>query len=91
MKKSAVVTVEVPETLAAELADAGQELLRDLLQRGLRDLHIEQALTRYQQGGISFAAAAELAGVSQPDLARAAYARGMEPLTDPNMAAEELA
>ena len=91
MDKVAVVTVEVPETLAAELADAGQELLRDLLQRGLRDLHIEQALTRYQQGGLSFAAAAEQAGVSVAVLARAAYVRGMEPLTDPQMAAEELA
>ena len=91
MDKVAVVTVEVPETLAAELADAGQELLRDLLQRGLRDLHIEQALTRYQQGGLSFAAAAEQAGVSVAVLARAAYVRGMEPLTDPLMAAEELA
>ena len=85
------VTVEVPETLAAELAGAGQDLLRELLQRGLRDLHIEQALTRYQQGGLSFAAAAELAGVSQPELARAAYVRGMEPPIDSTMAAEELA
>ena len=91
MDKVAVVTVEVPETLAAELADAGQELLRDLLQRGLRDLHIEQALTRYQQGGLSFAAAAEQAGVSVAVLARRAYVRGMEPPTDPQMAAEELA
>jgi hypothetical protein len=91
MDKAAVVTVEVPETLAAELADAGQELLRDLLQRGLRDLHIEQALTRYQRGGLSFAAAAEQAGVSQTVLARAAYVRGMEPPTDPQMAVEELA
>ncbi len=91
MEKSAVVTVEVPETLAAQLMDASPDLLRELLQRGLRDLHIEQALTRYRQGGLSFAAAAELAEVSQPDLARAAYARGMEPPTDLDMADEELA
>jgi hypothetical protein len=91
MNKASMVTVEVPETLAAELANAGQDLLRELLQRGLRDLHIEQALTRYQQGAISFAAAAEQAGVSQSELARAAYVRGMEPPTDPQMTAEELA
>lgn len=91
MKKAAVVTIEVSESLAAELAGAGDELLRELLQRGLRDLHIEQALTHYQQGGLSFAAAAEQAGVSQPELARAAYVRGMEPPNDPKMAAEELA
>ena len=91
VKKASVVTVEVPEPLAAELAGAGQELLRDLLQRGLRDLHIEQALTRYREGGISFAAAAEFAGISQAELARAAHVRSMEPPTDQAMLDEELA
>jgi hypothetical protein len=85
------VTVEVSADLAEELASANQQLLADLLKRGLRDLHIEQALERYRQGGISFAAASEQAGVSQAELARAAYVRGLEPPYDPGMAAEELA
>lgn len=90
MKKAIVVSVEVTESMAAELAEANQELLRDLLQRGLRDRHIERALGHYQQGGISFAAAAQLAGVSQSEFARAAYARGMEPPMDVDLLAEEL-
>jgi hypothetical protein len=85
------VTVEVPAHLAEELADASQQMLADLLQRGLRDLRIEQALAQYQRGGISFAAAAEQAGVTQPELARAAYVRGFEPPFDATTAAEELA
>jgi hypothetical protein len=84
------VVVELPSRLAAELASANQALITDLLQRGLRDLHVEQALDRYQQGGMSFAAAAEHAGVSVPELARAAYVRHIEPPFDQDMVAEEL-
>jgi predicted HTH domain antitoxin len=84
------VVVELSSRLAAELASANQALLTDLLQRGLRALHIEQALARYRQGGMSFAAAAEQAGVSLPELARAAYVRNIEPPFDQDMVAEEL-
>ncbi len=85
------MTVELPPTLAAELSGVQDELIFNLLQRGLRDLHIEQALERYQQGGISFGAAAEIAGISQSELARSAYVRNIEPPYDEKMVAEELA
>jgi len=39
---------------------------------------------------MSFGAAAQQAGVSQSDLARYAYARGMEPPTSEQTLAEEL-
>ncbi len=87
MKK---MVVEIPPSLAAELATANQQLIADLLERGLRDLRIEQALDRYKRDGMSFAAAAEQAGVSQTELAHAAYARNMEPPFDEAMVAEEL-
>lgn len=90
MSEPQKMVIEIPPSLAAELADANQQLVADLLQRGLRDPHIERALERYKQGGISFAAAAEQAGVSQPELARAAYVRNMEPLFDETMVAKEL-
>ncbi len=38
-------------SLAAELATANQQLIADLLQRGLRDLRIEQVLERSKRGG----------------------------------------
>lgn len=62
-----------------------------MLERGLRDLRIERALDRYARGGMSFGAAARQAGVSQSDLARFAYARGMEPPFSAETVAEELA
>ena len=90
MRNTEKMILEVPTNLAHELERANQELLADLLRRGLRDLRIEQALEHYKQGGISFAAAAEEAGITQPELARAAYVRSIEPPFDEAMVEEEL-
>jgi hypothetical protein len=84
------ITLELPITLAQELNAAGQEFVIDILERGLRELKIERALERYSRGGISFGAAAQQAGVSQSELARYAYARGMEPPASDETLMEEL-
>ena len=84
------LTLTVPDSLARELDSVGEGFLVNLLERGLREFKIEQALERYAQGGISFGAAAHQAGVSQSDLARYAYARGMEPPFNAETLAEEL-
>ena len=73
------LTLTIPESLARKLDCMGEDLLIDLLERGLREFKIEQALDRYRRGGISFGAAARQAGVSRSEFARHAYARGMEP------------
>ena len=84
------LTFEVPASLAQELESASQEFLILVLERGLHQLKIEHALDRYARGGISFGAAAYQAGVSQSELARYAYARGMEPPFSTETLAEEL-
>ena len=84
------VTLTISDSLAHELDSVGEGLLIDLLERGLREFKIEQALERYARGGISFAAAAIQAGVSQSELARQAYSRGMEPAYGAQTLAEEL-
>ena len=80
----------LPPSLAQELDSASQQFLVELLERGLRELKIERALERYARGGISFAATAYQAGLSQSELARHAYARGLEPPFSPETLAEEL-
>jgi hypothetical protein len=84
------LTIIFPPALAKELDTTTQEFLIELLERGLRSLKIERVLDRYAQGGMSFGAAAHQAGVSQSELARHAYARGMEPPFSPETLAEEL-
>jgi predicted HTH domain antitoxin len=84
------ITLAVPDALARELDSVGEGLLVDLLERGLREFKIEQALDRYARGGMSFGAAARQAGVSRSEFARQAYARGMEPPFSAETLAEEL-
>jgi hypothetical protein len=85
------VTLTLPAPLAEELGSATQEFLAALLERGLREVKVERALERYARGGISFGAAAQQAGVSQTELSRFAYARGLEPPLSAETLTEELA
>jgi predicted HTH domain antitoxin len=87
---SDTLILSLPAPLAHELGAATQEFLADLLARGLREVKVERALDFYARGGVSFGAAARQAGVSQTDLARLAYARGMEPPFSAQTLAEEL-
>ena len=87
---SEAITLTIPGSLAQELDLASQQFLTELLERGLRGLKIERALERYAQGGMTFGAAADETGVSQSELARHAYARGMEPPFSAETLAEEL-
>jgi len=84
------LTLTLPAPLARELSSATEDFLADLLARGLRDVKVERALDRYAQGGMSFGAAAHEAGLSQSELARQAYARGMEPPFSKESLAEDL-
>jgi predicted HTH domain antitoxin len=84
------LTLTLPYSLAREFEAMNEELLLEILERGLRELKIDRALTLYRRGGISFGATAERAGVSQTELARHAYARGLEPPFSPATLAEEL-
>jgi predicted HTH domain antitoxin len=84
------VTLDVPDSLAQELDAASQEFLIRVIERGLKVLKIERALERYGQGDMSFGAAAQQAGISQSELAREAYARGIEPTFSTDTLAEEL-
>ena len=48
------LTLTISDSLARELDSVGEGLLIDLLERGLREFKVEQALDRYARGGISF-------------------------------------
>ena len=83
-------TLRIPDALAQELKSANEDFLVEVIERGLQAVRIGRALDQYARGGISFGATAHQAGVSQSELARHAYARGMEPLCSDETLAEEL-
>ena len=85
------LTVQVTDRLAQELTSASQDFIAEMLELGLRTRRIEQALAQYAHGHITLGTAAQLAGVPEGDLARHAYARGLEPRFSADTLAEELA
>ena len=90
MSDTTKVVFAAPTPLADDAATAAPELTAEMHQRELSEDRIERVLASYQQGDLSFAAAAEEASATRSELARQAYLRGIEPLYDPAMVAEEM-
>jgi hypothetical protein len=86
-----VLTLQLPDDLAGELESAHKAFLLEVLERGLREVKIDRALGLYARGNVTFGAAADHAGVAQSELARHAFARGMEPPFSRETLLEELA
>lgn len=82
--------VHIPDELLPELAPY-QERYGELLLLGLAQLRLQEALLLYERGAVSFGRAAELARLSEHELARQAAAAGVVPRSDAAMLAEELA
>ena len=84
------LTLTLPPPLARDLGEVTEDFVVELLERGLRELRIDRALERYARGGMSLGAAAKMTGVTQSELSRYAYARGMEPPFSAETLTEEL-
>lgn len=86
----AKATIEIPDEQYAELGKY-KDKISELLLLGLSQMKIEEAFILYQRNIVSFARAAELAGISQQDMMKQAKARGIEPHWSDKMVKEELA
>ena len=84
------IVVEIPADLADTLTERW-DMLPEILQLGLRQLKIREALTFYEEGIVSLARAAELAGIPLQEMIREARARGIAPQWNEKMVVEELA
>lgn len=84
------IVVEIPADLADTLAER-QDRLPEILQLGLRQLQVREALTFYEEGIASLARAAELAGIPLQEMIREARSRGIRPQWSEKMVVEELA
>ncbi len=83
-------TVEIPDERWEEL-QAYKDRLGELLLLGLLQMKIQEALLPYQRGLVSFGRAAELAGLSEDELALQARAFSVSPRWLEKMAQEEVA
>ena len=83
------IMVEIPRYLADTL-EGRRDRLPEILQLGLRQLKIKEALILYEQGVVSLARAAELAEIPLQEMIREARAKGVQPRWDENMVEEEL-
>ncbi len=84
------IVVEIPADLADTLAER-KDRLPEILQLGLRQLKIREALTFYEEGIVSLARAAEMADIPLQEMVREARSRGIRPQWSEKMVEEELA
>ena len=84
------VSIEIPEDLAEMLSER-EDILPEILRLGLRQLKVQEALLLYDQGVISLARAAELAGLSLQEMVMQARARGIQPKWSDAMLEDDLA
>jgi hypothetical protein len=84
------VVIELPDDLARQIG-AYQGRLPELVLLGLAQLKAQEALTLYSRGIVSFARAAEIAGLSRPEMTGQARALGIRPRWSEQMADDELA
>lgn len=83
------IVLEIPADLLAEVRPY-QDRLQEVIRLGVLQLRIQEALFLYRRGLISFARAAELAGISQQEMIRQARAFGITPRWSEQMVQEEL-
>ena len=84
------ITVEIPEPLMRDLDLDQAAVVQEVIQLGVHQYKVQQALRLYQAGAGSLGYVAEQAGLAKRDLVREARARGIEPDFDEQTVHEEL-
>ena len=84
------VLIELPEDVARQIGPY-RDRLKELALLGLAQVKAQEALAFYTRGLVSFARAAEMAGLSRSEMIRQARALGIRPRIAEHMAEEELA
>jgi hypothetical protein len=84
------IDIELPHELADEF-ERYRDRLREIIFLGVLQLRIQEALSLYSRGAVSFARAAEIAGIPQQDLVRQARGYGIEPHWSEEIVQTELA
>ncbi len=82
------VVIELSDEQAQQVGPYRGRLKEALL--GLSQVKVQEALLLYARGLVSFARAAELAGLERPEMTRQARAFGIKPRWSDDMVQEEM-
>ncbi|MDI6735896.1 MAG: hypothetical protein QME42_06855 [bacterium] len=82
--------IEMPDTLAEEIKNTDNKYICQLIDLGIRQLKMENALVLLKKGGVSIGYVAGVAGVSEDEMATFAYVRGFAPTFSQQTLREEL-
>ena len=82
-----IISISVPDELAQQLPAEPTERQR-VLELGLQEWRIRQALETFKRGEGSLAYAAQQAGISLREMIPLAYAHGLTPKVDPGWLSE---
>jgi len=88
-EKMSTVTIAISGDLSLQL-EPYRDQLATLLQIGLREIKMAQALALYQKGNFSLWKAARLAGVSLREMPQYAVAQGLRATADEETMREEI-
>jgi hypothetical protein len=84
------ITLEIPEQWLEGVEWDQAIVVQEIIQLGIYQLKVRQALQMYQAGGKSLGYIAEKMGLPKRDLIREARVRGIEPTFDEQTVREEL-
>lgn len=84
------VVIELSDDIVRQMG-SDQDRLQEIMLLGLTQLKVQEALTLYTRGVVSFGRAAEIAGLSMPEMIRQARAADVKPHWSEEMVMEELA
>ncbi len=84
------IVIEHSDDIVRQMG-SDQGRLQEIMLLGLTQLKVQEALTLYTRGVVSFGRAAEIAGLSVPEMIRQARAADVKPHWSEKMVVEELA
>ncbi|MFH1963627.1 MAG: hypothetical protein ABIJ30_12290 [bacterium] len=86
-----VLQLELPDTLAKDLMPMDSRYICQLIDLGMKQLKMENALVLLKKGGVSIGYAAKIADVTIDEMSTFAYAKGLMPAFSLETLKEELA
>lgn len=84
------ITVKVSDEILNAIPTLNEGAVQGLIELGVKQMRIEQALAIFKEGRISIWRASRIAGLPLREMITHASARGFKPLYDEDMVAEEL-